>query len=115
MLQCGFIFSIKAFPEDEGWPFAKHLGACGRYVVEEYVGPNLAEWLPSASWKDKVNAALQLLKIAEKLNQGVSGFRLYLTDVSLQNVAINVSTSNLKVIDGENIVVVDLEKMKQGK
>jgi len=104
---------FQAFPEDEGWPFARHLGACGRYVVEEYVGPNLAEWLPSASWKDKVNAALQLLKIAEKLNQGVDGFRLYLTDVSLQNVAINVSTSNLKVIDGENIVVVDLEKMKQ--
>ena len=75
----------------------------------------MAEWLPRAAWKDKVNAALQLLKIAEKLNQGVSGFRLYLTDVSLQKVAINVSTSNLKVIDGENIVVVDLEKMKQGK
>lgn len=90
------------------------MGACGRFIVEEYVGPNLAEWLPRADWKGRMNAALQLLRIADQLTRGIDDFRLYVTDVSLYNVAVD-PTSTLKLIDGENIVVVDLEKIRQGR
>lgn len=103
----------KTFQAKDGWPFPEYYGACGRVVVEEYVGPNLAQWLPKASWKEKLNAALSLLKIAEQFTQGAFGFRLYVTDVSLYNIAV-APDGSLKVIDGGNIVLVDLEEIQQG-
>lgn len=78
------------------------------------MGPNLAQWLPLASWRERLNAALGMLKIADQFTNGTAGFRLYATDISLYNVAISKDGS-LKIIDGENIVVVDLEKIQKGK
>lgn len=60
-----------------------------------------------------MNAALQLIKIAQQLTIGVDGFRLYVTDLSIFNVAVS-STGKLKIIDGENIVMVDLEQISKG-
>lgn len=41
-----FIFSLsKAFPKSEGWPFPEYIGACGRVVVEEYVGRELSSYI----------------------------------------------------------------------
>lgn len=77
------------------------------------MGPNLAKWLPSASLKERIRTALSMLKIAIQFTEGVNGFRLYATDLSLFNVAVGVNGS-LKIIDGENIVVVDLEKIREG-
>ena len=102
------------FPSEDDWPFPVYLGGCGRFIVEEYVGPNLSSWLPSASWKERIGAALQLLKIAEKFTKGVSGLRMYITDLSLDNVAVT-STGDLKIVDGEHVIVVDLEIILKGK
>lgn len=82
-------------------------------IVEEYVGQNLAQWLPLASWKEKLRAALELLKISVQFTEGVSGFRLYATDLSLYNIAVGLDGS-LRIIDGENIIVVDLDKIQKG-
>lgn len=73
----------------------------------------MAQWLPQASWKQKLNAALEMLKIAVQFTKGFSGFRLYATDLSLYNIAVG-SDDSLKIIDGENIIVVDLQKVLQG-
>ncbi|EFX71406.1 hypothetical protein DAPPUDRAFT_327242 [Daphnia pulex] len=105
---------FQTFPAKEGWPFPIYYGACGRVVVEEYVGPNLAQWLPQASWKERINAALQLLIIADKFTNGAADFRLYLTDLSLFNTAVG-SDGTLKIVDGENIVMVDLEKIRKDR
>jgi len=100
----------KAFTAEDGWPFAKYVGACGRFVVEEYVGPSLSDWLPSASSMDKIDAALQLLLMAELLTVGKSEFAMYWTDWSLFNIAVD-QQHRLKIVDTENIIVVDLQKI----
>jgi hypothetical protein len=56
---------------------------------------------------------LQLLIIADKFTNGAADFRLYLTDLSLFNTAVG-SDGTLKIVDGENIVMVDLEKIRKG-
>ena len=104
---------LQTFPAEEGWPFPVYLGACGRLVVEENVGPTLDQWLPSAHWVDRVHSALQLLSIAKQFTLGVSGLRLYLTDLSLYNVAVDPQKS-LRIIDGGNIVIVDLKQIEKG-
>ena len=103
----------KAFTAEDGWPFAKYVGACGRFVVEEYVGPSLSDWLPSASSMDKIDAALQLLLMAELLTVGKSEFAMYWTDWSLFNIAVD-QQHRLKIVDTENIIVVDLQKILKG-
>lgn len=60
-----------------------------------------------------MSAALQMLQMAKKFTEGVDGFRLYLTDVSLYNIAVN-SNGSLRIVDAENIVVVDLDQIKKG-
>lgn len=55
-----------------------------------------------------------MLKIADKFTNGMAGFRLYVTDLSLYNIAIGAD-GILKIVDGENIVVVDLEKIEHGR
>lgn len=54
-----------------------------------------------------------MLKIAEQFNNGTAGFRLYATDISLYNIAVS-SDGSLKIVDGENIVVVDIDKIQKG-
>lgn len=103
----------KAFRAEDGWPFPHYIGACGRFVVEEYVGPSLSDWLPSASWIDKMNAALLLLLMAEQLTVGKSGFAMYWTDWSLFNIAVD-QQHRLKIVDAENIILVDLQKILRG-
>ncbi len=66
-----------------------------------------------ASWRQRLDAALQLLRIATQLTDGVDGMRLYLTDVSLHNVAVSAKNGRLKIVDGEHIVVVDLDHVRQ--
>lgn len=82
-------------------------------IVEEYVGLNLAEWLPRATWQDKLKVASAMLKMAEKFTEGVDGFRLYPTDVSLYNLAVS-RDGVVKMVDGENIVIVDLQEIQKG-
>ena len=60
-----------------------------------------------------MEAALQLLLMAEQLTVGKLGFRMYLTDWSLYNVAVDAE-ERLKIVDGENIIVVDLKKIEKG-
>lgn len=55
-----------------------------------------------------------MLKIAVQFTKGSSGFRLYATDLSLYNIAVDTNDS-LKIIDGENIIVVDLQKILKGR
>lgn len=89
------------------------MGACGRVIVEEYVGLNLAEWLPRAAWQEKVKVATAMLRMAEKFTEGVNDFRLYATDVSLYNLAVS-RDGVVKFVDGENIVIVDLQEIEKG-
>lgn len=96
---------LQGFPQSEGWPFPAFLGTCGRLVIESYVGTPLSNY-EDADWTTRVSLAEQLLAIAHQLTQNPTGFALYLTDVSMDNFAVDAG-GKVTVVDAENIIVVD--------
>ena len=75
------------------------------------MGPTLSQ-LSHVSWLKRADYARQLLEMAQEFSY--SEFRLYLTDVSLDNFAVDAE-GKVKVIDAENIVLVDSSVRDLGK
>uniref|UniRef100_A0A8C1SVY0 Divergent protein kinase domain 2Aa n=1 Tax=Cyprinus carpio TaxID=7962 RepID=A0A8C1SVY0_CYPCA len=105
---------LQSFPSDEGWPFAKYLGACGRMVAVNYVGEELWNFY-NAPWEKRVDLAKQLMDIAEQLTNNDFDFALYLLDVSFDNFAVGPRDGKVIVVDAENIIVADKRLIKQSK
>ena len=52
---------VTAFPYEEGWPFPKYYGACGRWSIFEYVGQSLTNYLSKkTTYITKARLALQV-------------------------------------------------------
>ncbi|XP_023805887.1 deleted in autism protein 1 isoform X1 [Oryzias latipes] len=105
---------LQSFPSDEGWPFAKYLGACGRMVAVNYVGEELWNFY-NAPWEKRVDLARQLMDIAEQLTNNDFDFALYLLDVSFDNFAVGPRDGKVIVVDAENVLVADKRLIKQNK
>ncbi|CAN7996324.1 unnamed protein product [Ixodes hexagonus] len=103
---------LQAFPRREGWPFPEFHGSCGRVVVESYEGRPLSHF-ESSDWLVRAHLANQLLGLAQLLTENPTEFALYLTDVSMDNFAVD-ATGRVTVIDVENVVVVDRKEVKEG-
>uniref|UniRef100_H2V8S5 Divergent protein kinase domain 2Ab n=2 Tax=Takifugu rubripes TaxID=31033 RepID=H2V8S5_TAKRU len=105
---------LQSFPSDEGWPFAKYLGACGRVVAVNYVGEELWSFY-NAPWEKRVDLARQLMDIAEQLTNNDFEFALYLLDVSFDNFAVGPRDGKVIIVDAENVLVADKRLIKQNK
>lgn len=105
---------LQSFPSDEGWPFAKYLGACGRMVAVNYVGEELWSFY-NAPWEKRVDLAWQLMEIAEQLTNNDFEFALYLLDVSFDNFAVGPRDGKVIIVDAENVLVADKKLIKQNK
>ncbi|XP_069474353.1 divergent protein kinase domain 2A isoform X1 [Ambystoma mexicanum] len=105
---------LQSFPSDEGWPFAKYLGACGRMVAVNYVGEELWSFY-NAPWEKRVDLAWQLMEIAEQLTNNDFEFALYLLDVSFDNFAVGPRDGKVIIVDAENVLVADKRLIKQNK
>ena len=53
-----------------------------------------------------------MLRIADQLTDNASGFKLYFSDVSLDNYAVDPVTERMFISDAENIVVVDEQHLR---
>ncbi|XP_023227213.1 deleted in autism protein 1 homolog [Centruroides sculpturatus] len=104
---------LESFPQSEGWPFSQYWGACGRVVVEEFVGYSLHDY-EDGTWDQRLHLAYQLLQIADLLTHNQLGFAMYMTDVNMDNFAVQPD-GTLFMIDVENIIFVDLKKLQQDK
>lgn len=105
---------LQSFPSDEGWPFAKYLGACGRMVAVNYVGEELWSYF-NAPWEKRVDLAWQLMEIAEQLTNNDFEFALYLLDVSFDNFAVGPRDGKVIIVDAENVLVADKRLIRQNK
>lgn len=105
---------MQSFPSDEGWPFAKYLGACGRMVAVNYVGEELWSYF-NAPWEKRVDLAWQLMEIAEQLTNNDFEFALYLLDVSFDNFAVGPRDGKVIIVDAENVLVADKRLIRQSK
>ncbi|XP_066157861.1 divergent protein kinase domain 2A [Euwallacea fornicatus] len=95
---------LEIFPKEENWPVPRLLGYCGRTVIEENCGAPLNN-IEDLSWHDRAYVALQLLDISFKFTFEHSKFRLYLTDVSPDNIAVNMSNLKASIVDLENAIL----------
>ncbi|XP_050298348.1 divergent protein kinase domain 2A-like isoform X2 [Anthonomus grandis grandis] len=64
------------------------IGYCGRAVIEQHSG-NPLNSIENFDWYKRAKVAKQLLKAAEQFTFGHAKFRLYLTDISPDNIAIS--------------------------
>ncbi|XP_013402245.1 deleted in autism protein 1 [Lingula anatina] len=104
---------MQVFHQDNGWPFPRYYGACGRMVVEQYVGKSLGDYYVSP-WRTRVGLAYQLFQIADLLTNNKGNWSLYWTDVSYDNIAVDPD-GRVVVVDLENIIVVDKLKIIQDR
>lgn len=100
------LFAYEIFPSEEGWPFPKYHGACGRIIVVEDSGKSLNQFL-SHPWTVRAQLAINLLKIAQQLTSNKQDWGLYMLDASLTNFAVS-DDGTVKLIDVEHLIVVDL-------
>ncbi len=99
---------LQAFPYDRSvWPyFPQYFGACGQWVVVENRGEPLDAFARSASLKDRLVVALELLKLARDFTAGLDGFSFYLGDYSWDNFVVNAA-KRVALVDLSNLLVVD--------
>lgn len=98
--------------EQDGWPVAKYMGACGRVVVEEYAGEILTSY-HNAPWLQRAHLAYQLLIAAHNFTDSHPLFGFYLTDISADNIAVDAH-GKLRFVDLENVIVVDRNVPDEG-
>jgi hypothetical protein len=105
-----------AFNEDEGWPFPKYLGSCGRLAAFENAGEMLTEAY-NKPWDLRVQISKQLLQMAMKFVNNDLDLAMYLTDWSPDNFVVD-RYGKVTLVDGENFVLVDqkhlVEKQSPG-
>jgi hypothetical protein len=105
-------FCPQVLQEQDGWPVAKYVGACGRVVVEEYAGEMLTSY-HHAPWLQRVHLSHQLLIAAHNFTDSHPLFGFYLTDISADNIAVDAQ-GKLKFVDLENVIVVDRNVPDEG-
>lgn len=97
---------------ENGWPVPRYFGACGRIVIEEYVGlPLTAHY--NDPWIIRAKISASLLEIAQLFTFKDINFSFYLTDLSPDNIAVD-NNYNVKIIDLENIIIVDRNTIEAG-
>lgn len=96
---------LQILSAENGWPVPRYFGACGRVVIEEYIGSPLSDYYDK-SWIQRARIASSLLNAAHMFTFKNEKFGFYLTDVSADNIAVDYKNI-AKFIDLENIIVVD--------
>lgn len=103
---------FQTFPRSEGWPFPAYVGACGRFVAVESGYRPLHEFR-EAAWSVRATLALKLLLIAKMFTDDKSQYGLYWTDISYATFGVSEVGLDVAVIDGRNVMVVDLYQIKE--
>lgn len=103
---------FQTFSRSEGWPFPAYVGACGRFVVLEDGYRPLHEF-HDAEWSTRAILALKLLLIAKNFTDNKSQYGLYWTEISYATFAVSEVGLQVVVVDGRNIMVVDLYQIKE--
>lgn len=82
-------------------------GICGFTIIQTYEGKSLIEIYKNFSFNLKLQITKQLFESIFKFTNGYLGYRLYLTDLNLDNIVYNIETKKISFIDLDNIIIVD--------
>lgn len=94
---------LEMFSKNNNWPVPKLYGYCGRLVVVENAGEPLNS-IENCDWYQRAYVAYQILKAARNFSEDHADFRLYLTDISPDNIVVD---SNLEIsfVDFGNVIL----------
>lgn len=94
---------LEIFSNQHGWSVPKLYGFCGRLVVVENTGQPLNQ-IENFSWFARAYVAYQILQAVDNFTRNHKTFRLYLTDISPDNIVVD---QDLKVtfVDLENAIL----------
>nr|CAI5867966.1 unnamed protein product [Callosobruchus analis] len=79
---------LQLFSRSNGWPVPTFYGSCGRLVGMQYVGRGLNS-IEHSPWLSRVYVAHQILQAAVNFTLNHAVFRLYLADISPDNIVVD--------------------------
>lgn len=96
---------LEAF-KSSGLPIPDHSGTIGFTSVAKYEGSS-ATYFVKSSFKTRLRIARILLDGVLQMTDGSRDFRLYLTDLTTDNIAINKNFTRIVFIDLDNVILVN--------
>ncbi|XP_056635487.1 divergent protein kinase domain 2A-like isoform X1 [Diorhabda sublineata] len=100
---------LEMFDKNKHFPVPKFYGSCGRLIVQENFGKSVNN-IEKYSWYKRALVAYRILRGVQNFTENHNEFRLYLTDISPDNVVIDENL-DVSIIDMENAIL----KRKTGK
>lgn len=97
---------LHPYLEHHGFPVPQLFGICGLTIFQEHVGPTLQHFY-KANFEIKLRIAKQLLESALKFTNGFEGYRMYITDLTADNLIYNEESDKLFFIDLNTAFIVD--------
>lgn len=94
---------LQLFSKEQKFAVPKFFGACGRVTIQENAGKPLLN-IEKFNWYQRAKVAYNLLNAAQNFTNDHRDFRLYLTDISPDNIVVD---HNLEVsfIDLEHAIL----------
>ncbi|XP_055917226.1 uncharacterized protein LOC129949662 [Eupeodes corollae] len=89
-----------------GFPVPETYATCGFTIYQSFDGVPLAD-LYSSDFITKLKIASNLLKGAFKFSEGFNGFRIYITDLNMDNVVYNQNENKVSFVDLDTVLIVD--------
>ncbi|KAF5397610.1 Deleted in autism protein 1 [Paragonimus heterotremus] len=117
----------QAFPRTgSSWPFPTYIGACGRWILQDYHGVPLSQFCGAPFWL-RLRILLNILELPDRLERSSSGtlsrfadptgretdgYAVYLGNFDLASLfTVNPYTYNITVANLRHAIVVDTETL----
>lgn len=85
-------------------PVPKFIGNCGLYLMESYGGATLDSFYKS-DVKQRLTIAKNILIGGLSLTSGFEGLKIYLTDATRDNIAVDEETLEVTFIDLDDVII----------
>ncbi|XP_073812489.1 divergent protein kinase domain 2A isoform X2 [Musca autumnalis] len=94
-----------------GFQVPETYGVCGFTIYQEYAGQDLYHFY-NKEFLVKLKIAKHLLEACVKFSHGFDDYRLYITDLTADNVVYNVANDRLDFVDLDTLLVVSAKEAK---
>ncbi|XP_017465317.1 PREDICTED: uncharacterized protein LOC108358466 [Rhagoletis zephyria] len=97
---------LQPYLQKHGFPVPQTFGICGFTAYQEHVGQTVEHFYP-ADFQIKLRIVRQLLEAALIFTNGFEGYRIYITDLTSDNLVYNVERDKLYFVDLNTVYIVD--------
>lgn len=102
--QSSLIYSFRQFLKPSSLPVPDYVANCGLYLMESFGGSTMDKFYKSSIFK-RLTIGRNLLLGALSLTEGHLGFRIYMTDATKDNIAVDEKTLAVTFIDLDDVII----------